>query len=279
VLVVIAIIGVLVAMLLPALAAAREQANRTDCANKLKNIGNGIKIYATNAGGRFPSLYSKSSDARASDESWCPDGLDEGDGFALPDQDREDVDSLGGKKLDEIEPMSSNTHCLWMLVRSGSCTPDVFVCLSDGLSEEDDMTVEYRDWYDFPSLLACSYSFQNQLGRNTRDNIKSNVVVCADKSPGRIDVRDEVAPGGDEDDEWYERNSPNHGWDGQNVLFAGGNVEWQGTWTCGKSNNNIWIGEDWDSGDRAWEPLSDGGDDNEAYAIGIEHRDDSWLVP
>ena len=55
-LVVIAIIGTLVALLLPAVQAARESARRTQCASNLRQIGVGLQSFH-DAKGYFPSAY------------------------------------------------------------------------------------------------------------------------------------------------------------------------------------------------------------------------------
>jgi len=61
-LVVIGIIGVLAAILLPALARAREAARRASCANNLKQIGLSFKIYADESKGCFPPMHGKNCD-------------------------------------------------------------------------------------------------------------------------------------------------------------------------------------------------------------------------
>src|SRR5205823_9010847 len=48
------IIGILAAMLLPALNQAREKARRANCLSNLKQIGLGIAMYADNYNGRMP---------------------------------------------------------------------------------------------------------------------------------------------------------------------------------------------------------------------------------
>ena len=49
--------GCMVSILLPSLNRAREQANRVKCASNLRQIGQGVQMYANNHGGQCPDTF------------------------------------------------------------------------------------------------------------------------------------------------------------------------------------------------------------------------------
>src|SRR5947209_12690281 len=56
-LVVIGIIALLISILLPSLSRARETANRVKCGSNLRQIGQGLQLYANENNGNFPRTY------------------------------------------------------------------------------------------------------------------------------------------------------------------------------------------------------------------------------
>lgn len=154
-LVVIAIIGTLIALLLPAVQAAREQARRTACSNNLKQIGLALANY-TNRHGALPPGYQSIYDPNFQQE------VGPGWGWAsmiLPDMEQQPLHDRVGFELPLQGPGQAT-------VRQ---TPlSVFLCPSDKMpatwTATDSETWMYMGQIYSSSIPICDVSGSNYIG-------------------------------------------------------------------------------------------------------------------
>lgn len=264
-LVVITIIGMLVGILLPAVYRALELANRASCSSNLKQIGTACQTWATSHRQKWPDVY------RPDSAAWDKVGETRSDYYSF-DQDvtegTEPTDSQG-------TPIESNLGNFWRLIAAAGLPVDVFLCPSAG-HIPDDTVVRFDAVRDFRNQLYCSYSYQNVLGAYTLTSTSSSqtteLAVASDVNPMRCDFWS-GAPSGvsegatdrrlaeklkfpesDETASWNEEltdgipegnawqlNSPNHRFDGQNVLYLDGHVSWCDHPYSGPNYDNIWL--------------------------------------
>lgn len=253
-LVVVAIIALLISILLPSLARARELAKRLVCAANMKGIATSMKIYANE-----------------NEESWPTPAFEEGalgfdpeilyTGNNMPDGSCADIDddcntNDGGlTRLDQSEtgrdPNPSTalsvTRAYWLLVRSGETTAKQFICPSSG--DNADLTEEIDLFYDFFSVNNISYGYQVPFGpRETRasENIDPRMPLGADHGPYSVgpqmasdDFNQQTSPR-----LWQPYNSPNHGGtsagEGQNVLYQDGHASFERKPIVGIDGDNIY---------------------------------------
>ena len=235
-LVVIGIIAMLMSILLPALAKVKAVANRTVCGTNLSSIGKSMFMYAGDFDGFFPV-------AGGPECIWCTIGWLYNWVADGPEQ--------------AYGPVGSNTatvsSSLYLLVKLYELTPKHFVCKGDigtkGLETGDlPQGFEFTDIWDFGGGEAdpkggwsgnrCSYSYHMpycsgiELGLPIAATSDPTSPVCADRNP-YLD-KNVTMPVDD-----IENAAP-HQYEGQNVLFCGGDVANMKEPTCGIHEDNIW---------------------------------------
>jgi prepilin-type N-terminal cleavage/methylation domain-containing protein/prepilin-type processing-associated H-X9-DG protein len=263
-LVVVAIIALLISILLPSLARAREIAKRAVCSANLKGVGTGLKVYAND------------------NYDWYP--IAPFEAMATSDENETAVSFVGNMGLDfttTMEDPVSDVHpsrSLFMLVVDGTCTAKQFICPSAG-DAEDDLRNKYGSTvvaaqpgvnrFDFKGYPYVSYGYQLPFGRGKpNENLDPRMAVSSDKGPyftvgassgdtGRVadqavtSAAIELGTDATEilrlnNDRWRPYNSSNHATEGQNVLFQDGHVEFTKKPIVGVNYDNIFTMHDGD---------------------------------
>lgn len=201
ILVVIAIIGALLAILLPAMEKSREKAYQAKCAANLRQIGEALSLYANENHGNYPrTIYVKGAAPTQGTNPSAPDPF--GAGGPLPN----DV-----------------TAALFLLMRAERLPPEIFTCpYTDEKTYEPDSPFDIMKRSNFTDYRKnLGYSFANpypdahasDAGYRLTSQLKPAFPVAADLNPGTGD----------------NANSRNHEGRGQNVLYADGHVQWEST--------------------------------------------------
>ena len=199
-LVVIAIIALLIAILLPSLARARELAKRTVCGTNLKAVGSATVMYGNDNAGSWmiPPHKSVGFDLNATNDIIIWPGTMGGHDDDVDQKFRQSLWSNASTPLPWGHPDDATrvsvSRAFWQLVRETRIAPKQVVCPSsdddvidplrdnpDGTTDPGDRNVRSPDvFYDFEGYRTCSYAYQVPFG-----NSKANKA----KPSGRADPR------------------------------------------------------------------------------------------
>jgi prepilin-type N-terminal cleavage/methylation domain-containing protein len=255
-LVVIGIITVLISILLPALHAAKERANRVKCASNLRQVGQGLALYYADNKNKYPRVR------------YHPKGPEHGYGFETYLFERP-----GPSNPFVDVPPHDITAGYFLLIRYRLLTPGVFVCPStnhriDSLGGYP--ASQRSNFEDYVMGNTLSYSFICPYFDWGADRYfvlppKGNkeLVIAGDRNDPlrRYHSLTPDVPAAD----LRLMNSQNHGGKGQNVLYNAGHVLWQETPFCGVQRDNIYT--------RHWDLPNSGINHQPA------HKDDTVLTP
>ena len=275
-LVVVAIIALLISILLPSLARAREITKRAVCASNLRGLGKGMKVYANENFDWFPA----SPFAEAT---------------VTPQYNEMSVSFVTRMSYNLMSQVTSDwnmyvhpSRSLFMLVISGTCTANQFICPSAG-DNQDDMRNRINNQevaaqpgtnrFDFRGYSFLSYGFQLPYGPRAKPNegLDPRMALCADKGPyftaGQTSDNGFTIPdayannsgaggqmiqlpgdiGGDaasilkaDSEKWRPYNSRNHSQEGENVMYLDSHVDFAKRPIAGVNFDNIYTGQYFD---------------------------------
>jgi prepilin-type processing-associated H-X9-DG protein len=214
------------------------------CAGHLRQIGQGLMLYANDNKGAFP---------RTRADLDHPDKLNFFTGKTV--KNHAEIFSDKGPELNDV------TAAMFLICRTEELSPKSFICPgTDGEAVADEKVQELAN---FPSAKNLGYSMFNMyvskesVGKGVKWNntLDPSMVIAADLNPGVKELLT-LTPTATEEQR-RTINSTNHRNEGQNVLYADGHCEFQKTPFCnmGDAADNIYtFGDSGYSEDRKMHP-------------------------
>jgi prepilin-type N-terminal cleavage/methylation domain-containing protein/prepilin-type processing-associated H-X9-DG protein len=229
VLIVIGIIGLLMAILLPAAEHVRHEAYIAKCASNLRQIGVAISMYANDNQGNYPRT------------TYVPGApLVKGTGASAADPFKP-----GGPAANDV------TASIYLLRRTQRLPGEILICPYDDemsyVPDKSDPATQsnFPDWN-----VNLGYSFANPYpdgaavaaGYRLTNHLAGNFPIAADRNPGVHPPRSDVTAAGPnvKAEAIVDANSINHEQDGQNILYADGHVSFESTPLSGIDKENIY---------------------------------------